>query len=152
MSREFEVACAHAVGDGVTAAALIDREGNAVAIAGALTATDLRAIACLVSQSLKGDDLASSLFAGENFQFAFDQQTVSIRVAARCVFVAVVIAAETPATHARAAALHRETERIVRAMAGDALGPPLGSGSGGAGPAELPAIELGVTPGVRRRN
>jgi hypothetical protein len=149
---QFERACAHAVGGGIIAAALIDREANVVALAGTLADTDVRAIVGVLSESLKGDELARVLFAGGRFEFALDQQTVCVRVAARCVFVAVVISDASVATDRRAESLHLETERIVRELFGDELSPPRGPGSGGSasGPAELPLLELGVTPGVKR--
>ena len=112
---------------------------------------DVRAIVGVLSQSLKGDELARVVFAGASFEFALDQQTVSIRVAARCVFVVVVISDASVATELRAESLHLETERIVRELFGDERSPPRGPDSGGSasGPAELPLLELGVTPGVK---
>ena len=148
---QFDHACAHAVGGGITAAALIDRDAKVVALAGTLADTDVRAIVGVLSQSLKGDELARVVFAGASFEFALDQQTVSIRVAARCVFVVVVISDASVATELRAESLHLETERIVRELFGDERSPPRGPDSGGSasGPAELPLLELGVTPGVK---
>lgn len=150
MVEDLERVCASAVGEGVSAAALMGRDGQPVAVAGTLSATDLHALAGLVTQSLKGDALASSLFAGESFDVTLDHRMASIRVAARCVFVVVISRAMTPSALARAAELHFQTEQIV---GGIPFAPPSGSsGAGSAGPAALPVIELGVTPGVKPRN
>ena len=56
MNTRFQLACAHAVGGGITAAALIDRDANVVALAGTRADTDLRAIVGVLSESLKGDE------------------------------------------------------------------------------------------------
>lgn len=145
----FAAAVARAVDDVVEAAALLDRDGNVVAAAGALTDDDLRAIAGVLTHSLKGEALATRLLDGELYWFDLDDRAVSVGVAGQCVFVVTVFSQASESARARATRLNQQIGAIARALQADVVDvpPPRDSGGTPSGPAQLPVIELGVTVG-----
>ncbi len=55
-----------AVEDGLVAAALVDRDGNTIGLAGSITEAEAMPLAALVVYRLKSGDLASRLLEGES--------------------------------------------------------------------------------------
>ncbi len=144
----FTKAVIRAVEDGLVAAALVDRDGNSVALAGAIAEEEAMPLAALVMYRLKSVDLASRLFAGEVLSLALDDRDVAVAVARRQLFVVAVLG--DPASAALVRALRDDVARML-SDASDDVAPPSpwgGGGQSGSGPAQLPLIELGIT--VRR--
>jgi hypothetical protein len=141
----FQAALDRAVEDGLAAAALVDRNGKTVALAGALEADIAMPLAALVMYRVKTDDLASRLFAGEVVSVTLDDREVAVGVARRQLFVVAVLGASTLAMHERVRELRDNISRIII----DAQGvlPPRSRGGGDSGPdpAELALAEYGIT-------
>lgn len=148
---ELEEAVVRAVECGLDAAALLDRDGNMLASAGDLDIHEPRAIAAFITHSLKGEALATRLFGGEIVPFELSGKHAMLGIAARSVFV---IAIGQPETSNAARGLHDEVSRFITAMlelTAPPAEPPISGPPGSpSGPAQLPVIEFGVTPGVRR--
>jgi hypothetical protein len=143
---QFSGVLTHAVEAGLVAAALVDRDGNTVGLAGAITDEEAMPLAALVMYRLKSGDLASRLFAGEILSLTLDDRDVAVGIAGRQLIVVAVLGASTLALVCE---LRDDVERMLPKK--DVEGPPPWSGGGGgsgSGPAELPLIELGIT--VRR--
>lgn len=140
-----------AVAEGLVAAALVDRDGNTIDLAGEITDEEAMPLAALVMYRLKSADLAARLFEGEIIALDLDGRDVAVGVARRQLFIVVVLPAIVPTALALVAELRDAV--AARLPPGDATSPPpwrTGGGDSGAGPAELPVIELGVT--VRRKD
>jgi len=140
-----------AVEAGLAAAALVDRNGNTVCVAGAISDEEAMPLTALVLYRLKSEDLAPRLFAGEIVAIALDDRDVAVGVVKRQLFLVAVLGAPTPGM----LELVRELRDGVASMLVDAgadTAEPMpwsgGNGGSGSGPAELPLIEWGVT--VRR--
>ena len=146
-----------AVDDGLVAAALVDRNGNLVARAGAIEEDEAMPLAALVMYRLKSDDLAPRLFAGQVLSLALDGRNVAVAVAKRQLFVVAVLAPATPTVINLVAdhlvgQLRDRVAGMLQDLSAD-LGPPPwsgGPGGSGSGPAELPLIEFGITVGRDR--
>ena len=150
MDRQLTALLARSVADGLSGAALVDRNGNSVALSGAIAEEEAMPLAALVMYRLKSGDLASRLFAGEILTLSLDDRDVAVGVAKRQLFVVAVLGDSTPAMLARVRDLRDDVERMLANTMED-LGPPPrsdGAGGSGSGPAALPLIELGLT--VRR--
>ena len=146
---ELTTVLTHAVEDGLSAVALVDRDGNTIGLAGAIADDEAMPLAALVMYRLKSDDLASRLFGGEIVSLTLDDREVAVGIARRQLFVVAVLEASTPAM----IALVRELrDDVARMLSTNEVEPPPpwsgGRGGSGSGPAELPLIELGIT--VRR--
>src|SRR5689334_4185185 len=107
-------------------------------------------LVAFVMYRLKSADLAARLFDGEILALSLDNRDVAVGVAKRQLFVVAVLGATTPATLERVRDLREEVERTLAHASGGDMAPlgSSGTGGGGAGPAELPVVELGVS--VRR--
>ena len=147
----FSGVLTRAIEGGLVAAALVDRHGTTIALAGAIAEEEAMPLAALVMYRLKADDLASRLFAGEVISLTLDDRDIAIAIAKRQLFVVAVLPTPTPAIHD----LVRELRDSVAKMLADddTLAPPPpsrrgGTGGSGSEPAELPLTELGIT--VRR--
>lgn len=146
--RPFSTVLASAVADGLIAAALVDRDGRAVGLAGAITEAEAMPLAALVMYRLKGPDLSARLFAGEILCLELDDRHVAVAVAKRQLFVVAILAAATPAQVELVRELRDQVTGMLHDQTAAASGlPPWSGGSGGSGsgPAELPLIELGIT-------
>jgi hypothetical protein len=99
--RHFMTMLERSVGDGVDGAALVERDGNVVAVVGTLAEEEAMPLAALVMYRLKSGDLASRMFAGEILSLSLDDRDVAVGVAKRQLFVVAVLGASTPATLAR---------------------------------------------------
>ena len=148
---QFSAALTRAVEDGLAAAALVDRDGNTIGLAGAIAEEEAMPLAALVMYRLKSEDLASRLFAGEILSLELDDREVAVGIARRQLFVVAVLGASTPST----VELVRDLRDDIELMLPDSSSetgrrPPWSGGAGGSGsgPAELPLIEFGIT--VRR--
>jgi hypothetical protein len=144
----FMTMLARTVGDGVNGAALVERDGNVVAFAGAVAEEEAMPLAAVVMYRLKSGDLASRLFAGEILSLSLDDRDVAVGVAKRQLFVVAVLEASTPATLARVREVREQVERMLADATSDvvAASPWSGGGGGsGSGPAELPLVEFGIT-------
>ena len=145
-------AAARAVRAGLAGVLLLDPRGAVAAPVGALAADDVRALTHFVL-GFTGRDRARVLFAGGLVELELDGRPVRVAVASRCVFVVAVASAGTPAAAvaARAHALCADVEYVLQSLRTGgvpALHIPPPSGVGGAGPAQVPIIELDVTAGV----
>ncbi len=138
-----------AVADGVTAAAVLDRAGKPLAVAGALAEDEARPLAGLVVNRADSHDLIGRMFGGEMIELSLEERDVSIGIAGRRVFVVVVLGAAREATREIATRLRNEVSQLLSWVQADLPGWTHGSGGSSSGPAELPVIELGVT--VKRR-
>ena len=147
---QFSSQLAAAVEKDLVAAALVDRDGNTVDLAGAITEEEAMPLAALVMYRLKSDNLAARLFAGEILSIALDDREVAVGIAKRQLFVVAVLVAPTRATLALVADLRDDVETKLPARDQLDAPPPWtgGGGSSGSGPAELPLIEFGIS--VRR--
>jgi hypothetical protein len=98
LDRHFTTMLARSIGDGVNGAALVDRNGNAVAIAGSIAEEEAMPLAALVMYRLKSGDLASRMFAGEILSLALDDRDVAVGVAKRqlCVGEATAVRGRDP--------------------------------------------------------
>ena len=146
----FSGVLTRAIDDGLVAAALVDRDGNTVGLAGAISEEEAMPLAALVMYKLKSADLAPRLFAGEIISLALDDRDVAVGIARRQLFVVVVLVASTPTALSLVGELR---DVIARMLASHEIAAPPpwrsgGDGGSGSGPAELPLIELGIT--VRR--
>jgi hypothetical protein len=141
---------------GLAAAAILDGNGDALAVAGALDADEARAVAAFVTNQARSENLRARLHAGELLDGNFGERDVRVGIAAECVFIVVVLPNEPAAVSLTAIDdLRRDIEAIVGGIRRQVAGfvppsspppPPTGSsGSGGSGPAELPVVEYGVT-------
>ena len=143
LAAPFQAALDRAVEDGLSAAALVDRNGNTVALAGALEADIAMPLAALVMYRVKTDDLASRLFAGEVVSVTLDDREVAVGVARRQLFVVAVLG---HAMHERVRELRDDISRMLIDAQGMKLPPSTrGGGDSGPDPAELALAEYGVT-------
>ncbi len=153
---EFSEAVKRAVDTGLAAAAILDEEGKPFAVAGALDHDEARAVAALVTRRLRTPDLLGQMLSGALITSRLDDREVCIGIAARCVFVVVILGSDAEASDDAVDELFTEVDWIVRRMRNPprAWHPktPGGSGGSGPGPAELPVIELGVTVPRRGNN
>jgi hypothetical protein len=142
----FQAALDRAVEDGLSAAALVDRNGNTVALAGALEADIAMPLAALVMYRVKTDDLASRLFAGEVVSVTLDDREVAVGVARRQLFVVAVLGAPTSAMHERVRELRDDISRMIIDAQGVGVPPrSRGGGDSGPDPAELALAEYGIS-------
>jgi hypothetical protein len=135
---------------GLVGAALLDHEGDVIALAGTLQPLEVRLIAGVIMRRFESDDLRARLLAGEIMQLDLDGRELAVGIAAKRAFVVVELE-QGAAAREHAADLQREAARVIREMlaAGSAWLAPEGGGSS-SGPAGLPVIEWGVT--VRAKN
>lgn len=132
------------VDEGLEAAALVDRHGKVIAIAGELDRDEAMPLAALVMYRLKSKDLAARLFAGEVISLDLDDRRVAVGVAKRQLFVVAVLGA---APLDLAYELRDRVANMLADAGGDLEPPPptRSGGDGGSGPAELQLVELGIT-------
>jgi hypothetical protein len=146
MDRWFSQVLERATG-AVVALALLDRNGNTVALAGSIAEEEAMPLAAIVLHELKGDELAARLFEGEVLSARLGDRAVAVAVARRQLFVVAVLPAISPAALERVRAIRDRVAAMLADETDEDIPPPRtgGGGGGGAGPAELPLIELGVT-------
>jgi hypothetical protein len=143
---DFSPVLQRAVEKGLVAAALVDREGNTVGLAGAIAEEEARPLVALVMHRLKSDDLSARLFAGEIVSLRLDGRGMAVGVAKRQLFLVAILGAMIPETLELVRELRDEVESMLPDR--DVGAPPPwsgGAGGSGQGPAELPLIELGIT-------
>lgn len=126
---ELSVVVERAVADGLAAAAVADRFGKALALAGALDNDEVRPIAGVVTHRLRSEGGVRRMVAGEMIELSLDGRDVSVGIAAQFVFVVVVFAAVTEASRERARALRREVEQVLDET--DPVGAPPWARGGG---------------------
>ena len=139
-----------AVESGLVAAALVDKDGRTVELAGALTDEEAMPLVTLVMYELHDQDLIARLFTGEIVSVKLEDRHVALGVAKRQLFVLAIVNAPNRSS----IALLRELIDDVETMLSDTprhFDTALWSGRGGSGggPAEIQVVELDVT--VRRR-
>jgi len=145
---DFSVAVQRAVDHGLDAAAILDDEGKPFAVAGGLDDDEVRAVEAVATRRLRTPDLLNRMLEGQMVTSSLDDREVSIGIAARCVFIAVVLGGDPARSRRLVDDLRRDVEQIIRVERSRAFVPRPPSGGSSSGPAELPVIELGVT--VRR--
>lgn len=133
-----------AVERGLGAAALVDRNGNTIGLAGAISDEEAMPLAALVMYRLKSNDLSERLFSGEILTLDIEGRSVALAVARRQLFVVALMDSVSPTN---LEIVERLVGRIAEQMTSDVGGMPLVSGSGGSGPgpAELALAEYGIT-------
>jgi hypothetical protein len=138
---------ARAMADGLVAATLVTRNGETVGLTGAITEEEATALAALVMQRLKSDELASRLDAGEIVSLALDDREVAVGIFKRAVLVTAVLSASTPAQLELVRELRYALGRMLPGTSEEPAAPPSSGGTSGSGsgPAELPLIEFGIT-------
>jgi hypothetical protein len=150
IDRQFSWVLERAVDDGLAAAALVERHGATVGLAGAIAEEEAMPLAALVMHRLASDDLAARLFAGEVVALALDDREVAVAIAKRQLFVVAVLG--TGATASQLERVRELRDAVARMLADDdaITATPWGGGGGGSGggPAQLSLVEYGLT--VRR--
>lgn len=151
----FAIAVRLAVEAGLDAAAILDRKGKPLAIAGALDNDEARAVAAHATRQVGSGRLLERLLQGETLTTSLGEREVRIGIAANCVFFVVVLPRDQAAMSLVAVdELRSDIEEMVHdARSGVSTSlppPPTNTGGSSSGPAELPVVEVGVT--VRRRN
>src|SRR4051812_48575662 len=137
----FSRVLARAIEDGLVAAALVDRDGDTIDLAGAITVEETMPLVAMVMYRLKSADLAARLFTGEILSLTLDDRAVAVAVAKRQLFVVAIVEAATESTLAVVRDLCDVVENMLADSHGEMTGPPPWSGGGGgsgSGPAELP--------------
>jgi hypothetical protein len=151
VNDELVAALRQAVFNRLAGAALLDRDGTLVARAGSIDNATLRHVGYLLARTgprALAPDLADRLVRGQLVELTVDDSPVFVSIAAMCLFVVAVPRAPEPYTDALR--LHRAIDEIITDMLSRAAtnhAAPPGTPSG---PANLPASELWVTPGIRR--
>lgn len=152
IAQPFHHLLMRAVDGELAAVALVDREGNAVSIAGAIEDAEAMPLAALVLYRLHSDDLTARLFTGEVLALTLDDRTVAVAIAKRQLFVVAVLREATAALIARVDALRDQVANMLVEHEPHDPPPPHADGGrgGGGGAAELQLVELGITmPRVR---
>jgi len=142
-----------AVQTGLAGAAILDRDGTVVARAGSIADDTLDAVARLLvrtGSAALAPELADRLTKGEVAGVTIDDTSVFVSIARMCVFVIGVPHAGAIHPQDDVYLLRRTVDDMLDGMlerADTSHRTPPGTPSG---PASLPAVELEVTPGVRR--
>ena len=138
--------------DALISAALVDRNGKTIDLAGAISADEAMPLATLVMHRLKSEDLAARLFAGEILSLALDGREVAVAIAQRQLFVVAVFDAATREVLERVRELRDRVAAMLQSDTPEVAPPTWGGGSGGSGsgPADLALVEYGVTVPKRR--
>jgi len=143
-----------AVKDGLRGAALVDREGRTIARAGAIDVDEAMPFVALVLYRRKTDDLGARLFAGEVLTYELDDKDLLVAIAKRQLFVVAATASGAASPEAVVDLRDQVAYRLGAAGSWAELPLPVRGGGrggdGGAGPAELPVVEWGVTVGRER--
>jgi hypothetical protein len=134
---------------GLTAAALVDRQGNVIGLAGEISDEEAMPVVSLVLYREKSDDLTTRLFGGEILIRVLEDRAVAVGIAARQLFVVASMPRATPALIAVIEALRAS---VASALVDSAPPPPRGNGGSGSGPAGLPLVEYGITVPRRKMN
>jgi hypothetical protein len=151
-SLDFGLLARAAVAHGLEVAAVLDVDGKALAVAGALDDNEARAIAAVVTNCMRSADVLARMLDGELIESTLDQRVVGIGIAARCVFVVVVPDGQLHAAHAGSDSFRFGVERMISRARADFSGlrtQRVDDGGSSSGPAELPVVEWGLT--VRRK-
>jgi hypothetical protein len=148
-------AVVRSVDAGLLAAALVDRDGDTVALAGEITVEEAMPLAAMVMFKRKSADLAPRLFAGEVLVLELEDRYVAVGVAKKQLFVVAVIGRANPERQNLACLLRDEIEELIPDTRGEMTAPPPwatgGGGGSSSGPAELQVVEYGITVGRRAR-
>jgi hypothetical protein len=142
---------------GARGAALVDRSGTAIVLAGEIDPDEAMPLAAYAMYVKKSPELAMRMFEGEILEVDHeDGRHVAVCIAKRQLFIVVVFGTWSRLDDVRA--LHREIEQLLSQDVADTDLPPWsdgggnGGGGGGAGPAELALAEYGITmPRTRPR-
>lgn len=149
MDRSLTTILERALNDGLLGAALVDRNGKLIAIAGSIDKDEAMPLAAYVMYRLKSADLADRLFAGEVLSLALDDRHVAVGIARRQLFLIAVLVASTPAILECVEQLRGAVASALADSSALQSEPWSGASGSGSGPAALPLVEYGVT--VRRR-
>jgi len=153
MKGELQEIVEKAVHLGLAGAALLDRDGTIVAQAGAVPRETLVHIGHVLVRTGTGalaPDLGDRLVRGEVVELTIDDSPVFVSIAGMCLFVVSIPHAGSFDPSVDVLRLHRAVDDLITDMLSRAVtnhATPSGTPSG---PANLPAIELWVTPGIRR--
>jgi hypothetical protein len=109
----FDELLARALEDGLVAAALVDRNGDTVALAGPISDEEAMPLAALVMYRLKSPDLSSRLFGGEVVSVALDDRDVAVGVAQRQLFVVAIFDDSTGANLDRVRELRDQVAEML---------------------------------------
>ena len=150
--KQFTGLLDRAIAEGLEGAALVDRDGKTIGLAGALEEEEAMPLAALVMYRMKSADLAPRLFGGGVLTLTLDDREVAVAVARRQLFVVAVLGVAMAPTLPGSSAV--EIVRDLRDAVAKALHDPdrevayvsrPGGGDGGASPAEASLLEYGIT-------
>jgi hypothetical protein len=145
LASSLSARLARALDHGLAGAAVVDRKGHVIALAGAIDRDEVMPLTGLVMHRLAGEDLAPRLFGGEVVWLALDERDVAVGVAKRRLFVVAVVHGTTGVLRAVVRGLRDDVENML----GDTTDDPMSwsvPGSSGSDPAAL----LGITVGRER--
>ena len=140
-----------AVDVGLDAAAVVDGSDRVLALAGLLEEDEARAI---VAHATRGDDAPELLERMRNLQLiraGLRDRDARIGFVAENIFLVVVFPVQERTSRPVVAELRADLLQAIHRASTRLLLPPT-RGGGPAGPAELPALEHGLTTARRRRN
>jgi hypothetical protein len=147
-SLDFRPLVRAAVVDGLEAAAVLDVDGNTLALTGALDGVEARAISAVITSCMRSQGVLARMLDGELIESALEERVIGIGIAARCVFVVAVPNRELNGPQGALNDFRFRVERLISDARADFSGsrsPSVGSGGSSSGPAELPVVEWGVT-------
>jgi hypothetical protein len=147
LGRSLSVRLARALDDGLAGAAVVDREGNVIALAGAIDRDEAMPLTSLVMHRLAAQDLKLRLFGGEILWLALEERDVAVGVVKRRLFVVAVVHGSTGVMRALVRELREDLEGMLDDSTEFPWSPvPGDGGDSGSGPAAL----LGITVGRER--
>ena len=143
----------------MTGVALVDRRGDVVCLAGAISEQEASRLAALAMYRSTSDEFDEDLFDGVVMEHWFGEHAVAVASAKRQLLVVAMLRKREGTDRTPSPELYARA-RIIRDIVADMLSehepsePPriVGGGRGGSGPAsaDLQLIELGITvPRVR---
>jgi len=151
-SLDFRPLARAAVADGLEAAAVLDVNGNTLALIGALDDVEARAISAVITSCMRSPDVLTRMLDGELVDSSLDERVIGFGIAARCVFVVMVPNRQLNGPQGASENFRFQVDKLIsdaRADFSGANSPRVGSGGSSSGPAELPVVEWGVT--IRRK-
>ncbi|MDX2086513.1 MAG: hypothetical protein SFX73_01630 [Kofleriaceae bacterium] len=116
----FSSVLERALEDGLVAAALVDRDGNTIALAGPISAEEAMPLAALAMYRLKSPDLSSRMFGGEVISVELEDRHVAVGVAKRQLFLVAIFDDANGASVERVRELRDEVGEMLVADTVDA--------------------------------
>lgn len=139
----FERALMRSIGDRITAAGLIDRDGNTVALAD-LHDDDAAPLVALVMYRMKSKDLCERMFAGEIITVS-DDRHIAITAAQRELFLVTLVRDTSAASLDQVRELREHVARMLAEREPEIMAPVViwNPGGGAHGHVDIPLMEYG---------